>query len=176
MTNVMGEMLRRARKARGWSLAEESAVTGVPKPTLARWERGEAPRNLVAYLALLGSLGIEADALYRPGSYRVLQSFVDDGQEGVYAICAKCGEHYLLPLGGWLCPECGEDSLLPARIGNGRDGLATEEEIQRTEGAPTHSARRDPGDLKADGTDPGPLAGREERLLALGISDAPILP
>lgn len=57
----LGQNLRRARKAKGWTLQKVSELTGIPNQTLSRYETGKnIPSVYQAYkLAVLFELTIE---------------------------------------------------------------------------------------------------------------------
>lgn len=63
MSTTIGERLREAREARGWSLTQVEAYTGIPNSSLATYENGKAsvPGDRVAALAAL--YGVAADWL-----------------------------------------------------------------------------------------------------------------
>lgn len=141
MESSIGELIRQARKDKGLTTEELGKAVGVSSPTVRRWEKGEAPSNLEAYLEIFAYLGLDIEQLYRTGSYRVLQDYTS-GDVGLYEQCLACGAHVLVPVGDYLCPECGADELMPVDVGNGLGGLATSRTTLMHPEAPVHANDR----------------------------------
>jgi transcriptional regulator with XRE-family HTH domain len=65
---ALGALLRSARRARGWRLAEVAARVGYSVPMVSRWETGERPPPVAALPWLGAALGVPADALAHAAS------------------------------------------------------------------------------------------------------------
>jgi UDP-N-acetylglucosamine 1-carboxyvinyltransferase len=62
----VGEAVRAARQARGWTQARLAEVAGLSPNYVARLERGELGPSLFVANQLCEALGIEVDSLLRP--------------------------------------------------------------------------------------------------------------
>ena len=63
---MVGEAVRRARQARGWTQAQLALEAGFSPNYIARLERGELGPSLFVANQLCGALGIDVDALTTP--------------------------------------------------------------------------------------------------------------
>ncbi|MCE5975060.1 helix-turn-helix domain-containing protein [Sinirhodobacter sp. WL0062] len=55
----IGEAIRRARKARGWTQSDISARTNLRVATISSLENGDAGTKLATLLAVMAALGLE---------------------------------------------------------------------------------------------------------------------
>lgn len=74
-----GELIRRAREARGWSISELARAAGIDRPMVSRIERAELSGSLVTVAALFAALDMDLNLL-KPDS--------DAGLEGATTECA----------------------------------------------------------------------------------------
>jgi transcriptional regulator with XRE-family HTH domain len=65
---VVGEAVRRARQAHGWTQAHLAEMAGFSPNYIARLERGELGPSLFVANQLCDALGIDVDALMQPAT------------------------------------------------------------------------------------------------------------
>lgn len=99
----LGERLRQAREARGWSLSELAAGVGFPPETVAEWESGARSLKPRLLYRLSQVLGIPVARLFDEDESRFIPWNPNTGQ---LDLCLRCGarEH---PSGAAHCSDCG---------------------------------------------------------------------
>jgi transcriptional regulator with XRE-family HTH domain len=85
VTELFGARLRRARAAKGWSLREFAAKSGLSSNTILRAEHGHG-LGLAGAAVLAETIGISLAALTEPSTCRTCDGF---------------------PLPGFTCNDCG---------------------------------------------------------------------
>jgi transcriptional regulator with XRE-family HTH domain len=60
---TIGQSIRKARKAKGYSLEAVAHISGVSVTTIAQWERGERSPNLATLILVADVLDITLDEL-----------------------------------------------------------------------------------------------------------------
>ena len=65
---MVGEAVRKARQARGWTQAQLALEAGFSPNYIARLERGELGPSLFVANQLCGALGIDVDTLTTPAA------------------------------------------------------------------------------------------------------------
>lgn len=85
---LVGGHLRQARKARGLTLAELSARSGIAVSTISKAERGDIALTYDKFAALAHSLELEFDAIFgrrrKPSAGPMKPSFTAAGKQHVY--------------------------------------------------------------------------------------------
>ena len=71
----IGEAIRRARKARGWTQGDVSACTNLRVATISSLENGEAGTKLETLLAVMAALGLEFRLVARGGGVEIEDIF-----------------------------------------------------------------------------------------------------
>ena len=71
----IGEAIRRARKARGWTQGDISARTNLRVATISSLESGDACTKLATLLAVMAALGLEFRLVERGGSVEIEDIF-----------------------------------------------------------------------------------------------------
>lgn len=71
----LGEAIRRARKARGWTQGDISARTNLRVATISTLENGDAGTKLATLLAVMAALGLEFRLVERGGSVEIEEIF-----------------------------------------------------------------------------------------------------
>ncbi|MCL3880722.1 helix-turn-helix domain-containing protein [Marivita sp. GX14005] len=71
----IGEAIRRARKARGWTQGDVSARTNLRVATISSLENGDAGTKLATLLAVMAALGLEFRLAERGGSVEIEDIF-----------------------------------------------------------------------------------------------------
>lgn len=99
----MGERLRQAREARGWSLSELAAGVGYAPEVVAEWESGERSLKPRLLYRLAQVLGMPVARLFDEDESRFIPWNPNTGR---LDICLHCGarDH---PGGAAHCSECG---------------------------------------------------------------------
>jgi transcriptional regulator with XRE-family HTH domain len=75
-------VLRELRTQRGWSQERLALISGVPGPSVTRFETGERLITADAAEKMAGSLGVDSLALSLAHNLAVLKQRMDDGREG----------------------------------------------------------------------------------------------
>lgn len=99
----LGQRLRQAREARGWSLSELAAGVGYPPETVAAWEEGTRTLKPRLLYRLAQVLGMPVARLFDEDESRFIPWNPNTGR---LDLCLRCGarEH---PSGAAHCSECG---------------------------------------------------------------------
>ena len=71
----LGEAIRRARTARGWTQGDISARTNLRVATISTLENGDAGTKLATLLAVMAALGLEFRLVERGGSVEIEEIF-----------------------------------------------------------------------------------------------------
>lgn len=71
----IGEAIRHARKARGWTQGDISARTNLRVATISSLENGDAGTKLATLLAVMSALGLEFRLVERGGSVEIEDIF-----------------------------------------------------------------------------------------------------
>jgi transcriptional regulator with XRE-family HTH domain len=82
---VYGQRLRRARRAKGWSIRELTVKSGLAHSTIVRAEQGQDP-TLATFLALAAALEVPPAAMLADPSCGLC-----DGMPPAGFICSECG-------------------------------------------------------------------------------------
>jgi transcriptional regulator with XRE-family HTH domain len=85
---AVGARLRHARKARGLTLMQLSAQSGIAVSTISKGERGDIALTYDKFAALAHTLGLNLDAIFgRPkhaAAHPMLPSFTANGEQMIY--------------------------------------------------------------------------------------------
>lgn len=92
--------LRRRRQALGWSAAELSERTGVPRNVITNFETCRTGLSIESYVALATALGVELDNMLRPEDCPICEGFPPAG-----FTCRECGQGKVLAVSCTICRD-----------------------------------------------------------------------